>query len=78
MSGTWIHPFIILGGILKAAGAPINGELKGTHRFGIRFIHSSVSRFYETLASTFFIRPHSGMRCSLNRRTTLGDMRRNI
>jgi transporter family-2 protein len=29
MSGAWIYPFIILGGILQAAGAPINGELKG-------------------------------------------------
>ncbi|WP_219848113.1 hypothetical protein, partial [Burkholderia vietnamiensis] len=27
---------------------------------GIRFIHASVSRFYETLASTFFSRPHCG------------------
>ncbi|WGS54951.1 DMT family transporter (plasmid) [Paraburkholderia sp. D15] len=30
MSSAWIYPFIILGGILQAAGAPINGELKGT------------------------------------------------
>jgi bacterial/archaeal transporter family-2 protein len=29
MSNAWIYPFIILGGILQAAGAPINGELKG-------------------------------------------------
>jgi transporter family-2 protein len=29
MSGAWIYPFIILGGILQAAGAPIYGELKG-------------------------------------------------
>jgi bacterial/archaeal transporter family-2 protein len=30
MSSAWIYPFIILGGILQAAGAPINGALKGT------------------------------------------------
>ncbi|MDR5836555.1 DMT family transporter [Caballeronia sp. LZ034LL] len=29
MSSAWIYPFIILGGILQAAGAPINGQLKG-------------------------------------------------
>lgn len=28
MSSAWIYPFIIVGGILQAAGAPINGELK--------------------------------------------------
>ncbi|MDR5856581.1 DMT family transporter [Caballeronia sp. LZ062] len=28
MSSTWIYPFIILGGVLQAAGAPINGALK--------------------------------------------------
>ncbi|WP_250456159.1 DMT family transporter [Caballeronia sp. ATUFL_M2_KS44] len=28
MSSAWIYPFIILGGVLQAAGAPINGELK--------------------------------------------------
>ncbi|VXC96027.1 Membrane protein [Burkholderia sp. 8Y] len=28
MSNAWIYPFIIVGGILQAAGAPINGELK--------------------------------------------------
>jgi bacterial/archaeal transporter family-2 protein len=28
MSQAWIYPFIIIGGILQAAGAPINGELK--------------------------------------------------
>ncbi|MCM2551849.1 DMT family transporter [Burkholderia glumae] len=28
MSQAWIYPFIILGGILQAAGAPVNGELK--------------------------------------------------
>lgn len=30
MSTAWIYPFIIIGGILQAAGAPINGELKGS------------------------------------------------
>ncbi|GAB5101121.1 DMT family transporter [Caballeronia sp. HLA56] len=30
MSSAWIYPFIIIGGILQAAGAPINGELKGS------------------------------------------------
>lgn len=29
MSSAWIYPFIIVGGILQAAGAPINGQLKG-------------------------------------------------
>jgi bacterial/archaeal transporter family-2 protein len=29
VSQAWIYPFIIIGGILQAAGAPINGELKG-------------------------------------------------
>ncbi|QSN64201.1 MULTISPECIES: DMT family transporter [unclassified Caballeronia] len=28
MSSAWIYPFIIVGGVLQAAGAPINGELK--------------------------------------------------
>jgi bacterial/archaeal transporter family-2 protein len=28
VSQAWIYPFIIIGGILQAAGAPINGELK--------------------------------------------------
>ena len=28
MTHAWIYPFIIMGGILQAAGAPINGELK--------------------------------------------------
>ncbi|KMZ12314.1 Integral membrane protein [Candidatus Burkholderia humilis] len=27
MSNAWVYPFIILGGILQAAGAPINGAL---------------------------------------------------
>ena len=30
MSSAWIYPFIIIGGILQAAGAPINGQLKGS------------------------------------------------
>ena len=30
MNNAWIYPFIIIGGILQAAGAPINGELKGS------------------------------------------------
>jgi transporter family-2 protein len=30
MSSAWIYPFIIVGGILQAAGAPINGQLKGS------------------------------------------------
>src|ERR1700761_3197956 len=30
MSQVWIFPFIIAGGILQAAGAPINGVLKGS------------------------------------------------
>jgi bacterial/archaeal transporter family-2 protein len=30
MSTAWIYPFIIIGGILQAAGAPINGALKGS------------------------------------------------
>ncbi|BCF94723.1 MULTISPECIES: hypothetical protein [Paraburkholderia] len=30
MGNGWIYPFIILGGILQAAGAPISGELKGS------------------------------------------------
>lgn len=28
MSNAWIYPFIIFGGVLQAAGAPINGVLK--------------------------------------------------
>ncbi|WP_250475525.1 DMT family transporter [Caballeronia sp. GAFFF1] len=28
MSNAWIYPFIIVGGMLQAAGAPVNGELK--------------------------------------------------
>jgi transporter family-2 protein len=30
MSNAWIYPFIILGGVLQAAGAPINGVLKAS------------------------------------------------
>ena len=30
MNNAWIYPFIIIGGFLQAAGAPINGELKGS------------------------------------------------
>ncbi|KKB63324.1 hypothetical protein WM40_12600 [Robbsia andropogonis] len=29
MSQAWIYLFIIIGGVLQAAGAPINGQLKG-------------------------------------------------
>jgi transporter family-2 protein len=28
----WIYPFIILGGILQACGAPMNGQLKASLR----------------------------------------------
>jgi bacterial/archaeal transporter family-2 protein len=27
MNAAWIYPFIILGGILQACGAPMNGQL---------------------------------------------------
>ena len=30
MSQAWIYPFIIIGGLLQAAGAPINGQLKAS------------------------------------------------
>ena len=41
MGNAWIYPFIILGGILQAAGAPINGELKGS--LGNPWLASGVS-----------------------------------
>jgi transporter family-2 protein len=30
MSNVWIYPFIVLGGVLQAAGAPIDGVLKAS------------------------------------------------
>jgi transporter family-2 protein len=30
LNGIWLYPFIIIAGMLQAAGAPINGQLKSS------------------------------------------------
>lgn len=57
MSQMWIFPFIIAGGILQAAGAPINGVLKGS--LVNPWLASSISFLLVTFLAValFFIQP---------------------
>ncbi|KAK49327.1 hypothetical protein BG58_13055 [Caballeronia jiangsuensis] len=57
MSQVWIFPFIIAGGILQAAGAPINGVLKGS--LVNPWLASSISFLLVTFLAValFFIQP---------------------
>lgn len=58
MNSVWIYPFIILGGVLQAAGAPINGMLKNS--LANPWLASAVSFLLVTfLAVTLFcLQPH--------------------
>lgn len=58
MSSAWIYPFIVLGGVLQAAGAPINGELKNS--LANPWLASGVSFLLVTFLAIalFCVQPH--------------------
>jgi transporter family-2 protein len=68
MSSSWVYPFIVIDGILQAADAPINGELKRS--LANPWLASSVSFLLVTFLTiaAFSVQPTP--------LPTLGDLRR--
>jgi transporter family-2 protein len=58
LNGIWLYPFIVIAGMLQAAGAPINGQLKGS--LINPWLASSVSFLLVTFLAIalFCIQPH--------------------
>ena len=58
LNGIWLYPFIIIAGMLQAAGAPINGQLKNS--LVNPWLASSISFLLVTFLAIalFCIQPH--------------------
>jgi bacterial/archaeal transporter family-2 protein len=58
LNGIWLYPFIIIAGMLQAAGAPINGQLKSS--LVNPWLASSISFLLVTFLAIalFCIQPH--------------------